>query len=73
MGHHYECQYGHSDKVSVSNDIIITVCTVPVRHEGTRYLTYGGIVYKIHYRVKRRINNEVSGDDEIITVYVIRE
>jgi hypothetical protein len=47
----------------VSNDVIITVCTVPVRHEGMWYSTYRGIVYKMHYRVKRRIKNEVSGDD----------
>jgi hypothetical protein len=38
-----------------------------------RYATYRGIVYKIHYRVKRKINIEVSGDDVVITVYVIRE
>jgi hypothetical protein len=31
-----------------------------------------GIVYRMHCRVKRRINNEVSEDDEIITVYVIQ-
>jgi hypothetical protein len=35
-------------------------------------LTYRGIVYRMHYRVKRRIYNEVSEDDEIITVYVIQ-
>jgi hypothetical protein len=57
----------------VSNDVIITVCTIPVKHEGMYYSTYIGIVYKMQYRVKRRINNEVSRDDEIITVYVIRE
>jgi hypothetical protein len=38
-----------------------------------RYSTYRGIVYRMHYRVKRRINIEVSGHDVIITVYVIRE
>jgi hypothetical protein len=29
-------------------------------------------MYIMHYRVKRRINNEVSEDDEIIMVYVIQ-
>jgi hypothetical protein len=29
-------------------------------------------MYRMHYRVKRRINKEVSGDDVIITVYVIQ-
>jgi hypothetical protein len=37
------CQYGHSDKVSVSNVVITTVlCTIPLRHEAGSKVSVDG-------------------------------
>jgi hypothetical protein len=42
MGHCSKCQYGHSDKVFVSNVVITAVCTIPVRHEVSNKVSVDG-------------------------------
>jgi hypothetical protein len=62
MGHCYECQYGHNNKVSVSNIVITAVCTIPVRHEASIEVSVDGRTFAVYTDVQYILEDELELD-----------